>query len=68
MSAIMVDIESGGPNSGDYSMISFCAVLVYEKLDKIFYGRLKPISEKWILDALAVSGHLREETLRLRKS
>lgn len=63
MSYIMVDIESDGPIPGDYSMISFGAIVVDEQLDKTFYGRLKPISEKWIPQALAVSGHSREETL-----
>lgn len=63
MSAIMVDIESDGPIPGDYSMISFGAVVVDEHLDKTFYGRLKPISEKWVPEALAVSGHSREQTL-----
>jgi len=63
MSAIMVDIESDGPIPGDYSMVSFGAVLVDDNLDKTFYGRLKPISEKWVPEALSVSGHSREETL-----
>lgn len=63
MSYIMVDIESDGPIPGDYSMISFGAVLVDEHLDKTFYGKLKPISDKWIPEALAVSGFSREETL-----
>jgi len=63
MAYIMVDIESDGPIPGDYSMISFGAVLVDEQLDKTFYGRLKPISDKFIPEALAVSGHTREETL-----
>lgn len=58
----MVDIESDGPIPGDYSMISFGAVLVDENLNKSFYGKLKPISEKWIPEALAVSGHTRDET------
>jgi hypothetical protein len=44
-------------------MISFGAVLVDEHLDKTFYGKLKPISDKYILEALTVSGHSREETL-----
>jgi hypothetical protein len=60
----MVDIESDGPIPGDYSMISFGAVLVDEKLDKTFYGKLKPISDKFIPEALAVSGHSRMETLQ----
>lgn len=63
MGFIMVDVETDGPIPGDYSMISFGAVLVDESLDKIFYGQLKPISEKFIPEVLAVSGHSREETL-----
>lgn len=59
----MVDIEADGPIPGDYSMVSFGAVLVRDGLDKTFYGKLKPISENWIPQALAVSGHTREETL-----
>ncbi len=62
MSYIMVDIESDGPIPGDYSMISFGAVLVDETLDRTFYGKLHPISDKWIPEALQVSGHTREET------
>jgi hypothetical protein len=63
MALIMVDVETDGSIPGDYSMISFGAVLVDETLDKTFYGRLKPISEKFIPEALQVSGHTREETL-----
>jgi hypothetical protein len=63
MAYIMVDIEADGPIPGDYSMISFGAVLVDEQLNKTFYGKLKPVSDKYIPEALAVSGHTREETL-----
>ncbi len=59
----MVDVESDGPIPGDYSMISFGAVVVGEPLKKTFYGQLKPISDKFIPEALAVSGHTREQTL-----
>ncbi len=62
MSYIMVDIESDGPIPGDYSMICFGAVIVDEKLDKTFYGQIKPISDNFIPEALAVSGFSREET------
>lgn len=58
-----MDIESDGHIPGDFSMISFGAVVVDHNLDKTFYGKLKPISDKWIPEALAVSGHSREETL-----
>lgn len=63
MTYIMVDIEADGAIPSDYSMISIGAVVVDEALDKTFYGQLKPISEKFNPDALAVSGFTREQTL-----
>ncbi len=63
MSYVMVDIESDGPNPGDYSMICFGAVLVEPDLSQTFYGQLRPISDRWIPEALAVSGFTREQTL-----
>ncbi len=62
MSYFMVDIEADGPIPGDFSMVCFGAIVVDPKLDRTFYGRLKPISGKWIPEALAVSGFSREET------
>jgi len=59
----MVDIESDGPIPGDYSMISFGAIVVEPALDRTFYGRIRPISDKWDVEALAVSGSTREQTL-----
>ena len=61
MSFISVDVEADGPIPGKYSMVSFGAVIVKEDLEETFYGKVKPISELWIPDALAVSGHTREE-------
>ena len=63
MAYIMIDTETDGPIPGDYSMISFGAVLVNANLDKTFYGQLRPISEKFIPESLAISGHSREETM-----
>lgn len=63
MSYIMVDVEADGPIPGDYSMVCFGAIVVEPALDRTFYGRLKPISDEWIPDALQVSGLTREETL-----
>ena len=63
MPYVMVDIESDGPIPGDYSMVCFGAVIVEPELKRTFYGRLKPISEKFIPEALAVSGFSREECL-----
>ena len=63
MSFIMMDIETDGPIPHDYSMICFGAVVVAPGLEKQFYGRLQPISEKWIPEALAISGFTRAQTL-----
>src|SRR6266545_4272914 len=63
MAYVMVDVESDGPIPGDYSMICVGAVLVQEGLRETFYGRLRPISEQWIPETLAVSGYSRAETL-----
>jgi DNA polymerase III epsilon subunit-like protein len=59
----MVDVESDGPCPGDYSMVCFGAIIVEPRLDRTFYGRLRPISDKFVPEALAVSGFTREETL-----
>src|ERR1700728_3982063 len=63
MSYIMVDVESDGPIPGDYSMICFGAVIVNKGLTQTFYGKLKPVSESYIPEALNISGFSREETL-----
>lgn len=60
---VMVDIEADGPIPGDYSMICLGAVVVRPGLDQTFYGRLRPISDKFVPEALAVSGFSRKETL-----
>jgi len=65
MSYFVVDVEADGPCPGLYSMVSFGAVRVQEDLKNTptFYGTLKPISDKWIPQALDVSGFTREETM-----
>jgi hypothetical protein len=63
MSVFLVDVEADGPIPGDYSMVSIGAVLVDDALEKRFYGQLRPISENWIPEALAVANQSREETL-----
>jgi DNA polymerase III epsilon subunit-like protein len=63
MTYVMVDVEADGRYPGGYSMISFGAVIVEDGLSRTFYGRLKPISETWNPEALAVSGFTRDETL-----
>jgi len=63
MTYFMVDIEADGPIPGDYSMVCFGAIIVEPALDRTFYGQLKPISDSWVPEALAVSGFSRDETL-----
>jgi DNA polymerase III alpha subunit (gram-positive type) len=68
MTYVMVDVESDGPIPGDYSMICFGAVIIQSGLTETFYGQLKPISDKYIPEALAVSGFSRDETLLFDES
>lgn len=65
MPYIMVDIEADGPIPGDYSMVSIGAVALLKgnNISEPFYAELKPISEYWIPQALAVSNITREKTL-----
>jgi exonuclease len=64
MSLIVVDVESDGPSPGHYSMVSFGAVVVEPSLQKTFFGRTRPISDRFLPEALAISGVSRDEHLR----
>lgn len=64
---IVVDVEADGPIPGPYSMVCFGAVIVDNQLDKTFYGEVKPISDKWIPEALAISGITREQHLKFNE-
>jgi hypothetical protein len=58
---IMVDIEADGPIPGDYSMVCFGAVVVEPGLARTFYGRTRPVSQRYLAEALAISGFSREQ-------
>ncbi|MCX5193565.1 3'-5' exoribonuclease [Streptomyces sp. NBC_00249] len=70
---ISVDIEADGPVPGPYSMISFGACVAgrqdgatYTAADperQTFYRELRPISDRWVDAALAVSGLDRDRLL-----
>lgn len=45
-------------------MICFGTVIIEPALNRTFYGKLKPISEKWIPEALKVSGFSCEDVLK----
>lgn len=63
MTYFVVDVEADGPIPGDYSMIALGAAVVKRGEKRTFLGYLKPISDIWVPEALAVSGFSREETL-----
>jgi len=63
MSFISVDIEADGPIPYKYSMVCFGAVVIEPSLEKTFYGKIKPVSDLWVPEALAISGFSREEHL-----
>lgn len=59
----MVDVEADGPIPGKYSMIELGAVAVKPELDCIFHRKLRPISDEYDPEALAITGYSREQTL-----
>lgn len=63
---IMVDVEADGPAPGLYSMIELGAVIVEPGCSRTFYTNLKPISDDYVFDALAVTGYERSETLEFK--
>jgi hypothetical protein len=63
MSMYVVDVEADGPIPGKYSMVSLGAVLVEPGLGRTFYGTTRPISDRFLPEALAVAGVTREAHL-----
>ena len=60
---VAVDVEADGPIPGPYSMISLGMAVVGHP-DQRFYTELRPISDDFVPQALAVSGLDRERLLR----
>ena len=68
-----VDIEADGPIPGPYSMVSLgaCVAGTYDGATftahpperRTFYTELRPISDQWVPEALAVSGFSRERQM-----
>lgn len=66
MSWFSIDVEADGPIPGDYSMIEIGAVLVdvgSGDLGRRFSANLRPISDRFLPAALAVTGYTREQTM-----
>src|SRR5947207_1778683 len=62
MSFVIVDVESDGPIPAEYSMVCFGAVL-FDAPGQSFYGQTRPVSDRFVREALAVSGFSREQHL-----
>ena len=63
MSYVIVDVEADGPIPAEDSMVCFGAVIFDERLDQTFYGQTRPVSDRFVPEALAVSGITREQHL-----
>jgi DNA polymerase III epsilon subunit-like protein len=61
---ISVDVETAGPNPGDYSLLSIGACTL-DHPQQTFYVELEPVNDRATPDALAISG-LSLEALRER--
>lgn len=51
---ISVDIETAGPNPGEYSLLTIGACKVSD-LQRMFYVELQPVNAKFVPEALAIS-------------
>lgn len=60
---IAADVEADGPIPGPYSMISL-GMSVAGMPEHTFYTELKPISDQFVPEALAVSGLNRDELIK----
>lgn len=52
---VSIDIESSGPILGEYSMLSLGAVVVTD-ISKTFYREFRPITDRYVPEALQISG------------
>ena len=60
---IAADVEADGPIPGPYSMLSLGMSVVHHP-EWCFYTELQPISDQYVLEALAVSGLDRDRLMR----
>lgn len=64
MSWYSLDVESNAQSPAVGSLISVGLVKITDKLDETFYATMKPITDRYQSDALAVSGFTWEETTK----
>jgi hypothetical protein len=63
MGVFIVDVESDGPAAGLYSMVSIGIVKLDRELKTTFKAHFAPVSDRWLPEALAISGITREQHL-----
>jgi len=63
MSWFIVDVEADGPIPGKYSMVSFGVIMLEPTLSHTFYGQTRPMTQNFLPEALAISGHTRDQHL-----
>jgi len=63
MSLFVMDIETDGQIIGRNSLICFGVVKLTPELNTTFYGKVRPISDIYDPETLAISGFSREEHL-----
>lgn len=66
MTWFVVDVEADGRYPGDFSMVSFGVVRVDDEIKTTYYGEVAPITDKFVPEALAVSGLSRKQHLQFR--
>jgi hypothetical protein len=64
MSLFVVDVETDGGLISENSMVCFGVVKITPELDKTFYGQIRPLTDIYNSEALAISGFSREEHLK----
>ncbi len=52
MSYVIVDVESDGSIPAEFSMVCFGAVVFDDRLDRTFYGSTRPVSDRFVPEAL----------------
>ena len=60
---VSVDIECDGLIIGRHNMISFGAVIIENGLKRTFYREIKPLTNDYNPESLAISGFTREQTI-----
>jgi hypothetical protein len=67
MSLFVTDVETDGQIIGKHSIICFGVVKLTPELDTTFYGQMKPISDLYVPETIAISGFSREQHEKFNK-